>query len=383
MLQTGSGKTHTMLGDIDELGDRPNDNRGMTPRIFEYLFSRIQQVIKVEIYGTAPDHHLVGILFLHNFGWNFLGTMWALITCWGFNQIHGSYYGSEVNLGGRLTRALRAQHNELWGVCMNRMNRNILWLPIGRRNLNVTRIKFKILLTHLVGGVCRKSRIGNWSSWDMYANAHFWKSTMNKSQTSWNQLSQICRYTESPPEWQRIFKPTAIIIFSIHACSMYLNAIFCITGHTGWVFCFFFYFVCWQLREDSKKGVYVENLTETVVRSVQDVVLLLMKGASNRKVASTNMNRESSRSHSVFTCSIESKVRKARVANSNWYNCTSLMIPPCNLWLFNPVDICWIYWKLLCLFKAVNFAYFLCDSMSIWYWFEVSASYSRRFTSLH
>lgn len=68
MLQTGSGKTHTMLGDIDELGDRPNDNRGMTPRIFEYLFSRIQQVIKVEIYGTAPDHHLVGILFLHNFG---------------------------------------------------------------------------------------------------------------------------------------------------------------------------------------------------------------------------------------------------------------------------------------------------------------------------
>lgn len=59
MLQTGSGKTHTMLGDIDELGDRPNDNRGMTPRIFEYLFSRIQQVINVEIYGTALYYHLV------------------------------------------------------------------------------------------------------------------------------------------------------------------------------------------------------------------------------------------------------------------------------------------------------------------------------------
>jgi hypothetical protein len=64
----------------------------------------------------------------------------------------------------------------------------------------------------------------------------------------------------------------------------------------------------WQMREDSKKGVYVENLTEMVVSSVQDVVLLLLKGASNRKVASTNMNRESSRSHSVFTCIIESKV---------------------------------------------------------------------------
>lgn len=68
MLQTGSGKTHTMLGDIDELGDRPNDNRGMTPRIFEYLFSRIQQVIDDEIYGTALEHYLFGILFLHKFG---------------------------------------------------------------------------------------------------------------------------------------------------------------------------------------------------------------------------------------------------------------------------------------------------------------------------
>lgn len=63
-----------------------------------------------------------------------------------------------------------------------------------------------------------------------------------------------------------------------------------------------------QMREDSKKGVYVENLTEKVVTTVQDVIVLLLKGAANRKVASTNMNRESSRSHSVFTCSIESKV---------------------------------------------------------------------------
>lgn len=32
------------------------------------------------------------------------------------------------------------------------------------------------------------------------------------------------------------------------------------------------------------------------------------QGAANRKVAATNLNRESSRSHSVFTCTIESKV---------------------------------------------------------------------------
>lgn len=56
----------------------------------------------------------------------------------------------------------------------------------------------------------------------------------------------------------------------------------------------------------------MENLTEIVVRSVQDVVVLLLKGAANRKVASTIMNRESSRSHSVFTCTIESKVCETR-----------------------------------------------------------------------
>ncbi|KAL2464505.1 Phragmoplast orienting kinesin-1 [Forsythia ovata] len=61
-----------------------------------------------------------------------------------------------------------------------------------------------------------------------------------------------------------------------------------------------------QLREDSKKGVYVENLTEYRVRTVDDVLKLLLQGAANRKMAATHMNSESSRSHSVFTCIIES-----------------------------------------------------------------------------
>ncbi|KAL0816662.1 hypothetical protein Bca101_073106 [Brassica carinata] len=54
-----------------------------------------------------------------------------------------------------------------------------------------------------------------------------------------------------------------------------------------------------QLREDLGKGVYVENLVEHNVRTVND-------GAANRKIAATHMNSESSRSHSVFTCTIES-----------------------------------------------------------------------------
>ncbi|KAL5700402.1 hypothetical protein ACHQM5_025847 [Ranunculus cassubicifolius] len=62
-----------------------------------------------------------------------------------------------------------------------------------------------------------------------------------------------------------------------------------------------------QLREELGKGVYVENLTEYEVNTVKDVIQLLLKGAANRKIAATNMNSESSRSHSVFTCVIESR----------------------------------------------------------------------------
>ncbi|KAL9275718.1 Kinesin-like protein [Drosera capensis] len=61
-----------------------------------------------------------------------------------------------------------------------------------------------------------------------------------------------------------------------------------------------------QIREDLKKGVYVENLTELVVTSAREVMQQILQGAANRKVAATNMNHASSRSHSVFTCVIES-----------------------------------------------------------------------------
>ncbi|KAI3497334.1 hypothetical protein L1887_39873 [Cichorium endivia] len=70
-----------------------------------------------------------------------------------------------------------------------------------------------------------------------------------------------------------------------------------------------------QLREDVKKGVYVENLTECEVHTVGDILRLLSRGSANRRVAATNMNRESSRSHSVFTCVIESRWEKDSTSN--------------------------------------------------------------------
>ena len=63
-----------------------------------------------------------------------------------------------------------------------------------------------------------------------------------------------------------------------------------------------------NLRENIKKGVFVEGLAERDVSSAKDAYGVLQSGWMNRRVASTSMNRESSRSHAVFTVSLESKV---------------------------------------------------------------------------
>ncbi|WOL14421.1 kinesin-like protein KIN-12A [Canna indica] len=62
-----------------------------------------------------------------------------------------------------------------------------------------------------------------------------------------------------------------------------------------------------QVREDIKAGVYVDCLTEEFVCTIKDVNKLLMKGLANRRTGATSINVESSRSHCVFTCIIESR----------------------------------------------------------------------------
>ncbi|KIZ03519.1 Kinesin-like protein [Monoraphidium neglectum] len=60
-----------------------------------------------------------------------------------------------------------------------------------------------------------------------------------------------------------------------------------------------------QVREDVKRGCYVEGLSEEIVQNVEDAMRLLRRGAEHRHVGETRLNRESSRSHSVFTCVVE------------------------------------------------------------------------------
>ena len=62
-----------------------------------------------------------------------------------------------------------------------------------------------------------------------------------------------------------------------------------------------------QVREDLKRGIFIENITEETTSNSEQAIDILRKGARNRHVGSTDMNAESSRSHSVFTMTIESK----------------------------------------------------------------------------
>ena len=59
------------------------------------------------------------------------------------------------------------------------------------------------------------------------------------------------------------------------------------------------------IREDKKRGVYVEGLSEWVVKTPDEIYGLMERGASQRATGSTRMNELSSRSHAVFIIIVE------------------------------------------------------------------------------
>lgn len=61
------------------------------------------------------------------------------------------------------------------------------------------------------------------------------------------------------------------------------------------------------IHEDKAKGVYVKGLTEEYVSSAQEVYDVMRQGSGVRAVAATNMNSESSRSHSIFAIVVTQK----------------------------------------------------------------------------
>jgi len=60
-----------------------------------------------------------------------------------------------------------------------------------------------------------------------------------------------------------------------------------------------------ELKESTDKGVYVKDLMQFVVKSKAEINSVLHVGRKNRSVGATLMNQDSSRSHSIFTITVE------------------------------------------------------------------------------
>lgn len=60
-----------------------------------------------------------------------------------------------------------------------------------------------------------------------------------------------------------------------------------------------------KIHEEKGKGVYVADATETYVSEEYEVFELMKIGNKNRAISATNMNEESSRSHSLFILTVQ------------------------------------------------------------------------------
>ena len=59
-----------------------------------------------------------------------------------------------------------------------------------------------------------------------------------------------------------------------------------------------------KVHEEKGKGVYMADLTEQYIEAESEVYQIMKQGNSNRSIASTLMNAESSRSHSIFILTV-------------------------------------------------------------------------------
>ncbi|OQR92689.1 kinesin, partial [Thraustotheca clavata] len=67
-----------------------------------------------------------------------------------------------------------------------------------------------------------------------------------------------------------------------------------------------------KVREHPDKGAYVEHVSNHVVTSYHDIEYLLNEGAKTRRVAATEMNQVSSRSHAILTLSLRRELNHSQ-----------------------------------------------------------------------
>ena len=65
-----------------------------------------------------------------------------------------------------------------------------------------------------------------------------------------------------------------------------------------------------QIREDPRRGVFV-NSVEEIVTDFESLLKILFHGEKSRQIASTGMNERSSRSHTIFKITVESREQES------------------------------------------------------------------------
>jgi hypothetical protein len=60
-----------------------------------------------------------------------------------------------------------------------------------------------------------------------------------------------------------------------------------------------------DIKENKDKGIFVKDLTTCIVKSIPEIEAFMELGTNNRKTGETAMNKDSSRSHSIFCIYIE------------------------------------------------------------------------------
>lgn len=63
-------------------------------------------------------------------------------------------------------------------------------------------------------------------------------------------------------------------------------------------------FLFFSLYSDTKGGLFIQGIREVPVYDSEDICKMVQRGIVKRQIAPTLMNHQSSRSHTVFTISV-------------------------------------------------------------------------------
>ena len=67
------------------------------------------------------------------------------------------------------------------------------------------------------------------------------------------------------------------------------------------------------MKENAERNVFIKDLNMVVVKNVNEMETIMNNGNKNRAVGETLMNKDSSRSHSIFTIYVETSNEQQKV----------------------------------------------------------------------